>query len=174
MHAVKVERHDTLRRQHHTNTGIRAVEVYREHQHGLFVARPFYGHPRIAYWQAHLLPALGVQLCRYTLHGGRHAGVTEHFDSYMDIARIRQQDGVWEVRDLYLDLVVWDGVRAEILDTDELCDARAAGLVPEDDALFAVRRAHAVLNQLAQHGYRLNDWLAAQGLALEWREPILA
>ncbi|AFZ68288.1 DUF402 domain-containing protein [Deinococcus peraridilitoris] len=169
MHSVKVERHDTLRRQHHTNTGIREVDFYREHDHGLYVARPFYGHPRIAYWQAHLLPALGVQLCRYTLHGGRR-----DFDYYLDIARIRQEDGLWEMRDLYLDVVLWEGVRAEILDTDELLEARRAQFVSEEEALYAVERAHVILNQLAQHAYRPQEWLRAQGIVLEWREPVLA
>ncbi|WP_027480605.1 DUF402 domain-containing protein [Deinococcus pimensis] len=169
MHAVKVERHDTARREHHTNTGVRAVEQYREHDHGLYVARPFYGHPRVAYWEAHLLPDLGVQLCRYELHGGRR-----EFDYYMDVARIERRGDLWFVRDLYLDLTVWEGARAEILDTDELCAARRASLVGEEEALYAVERAHAVLNELAQHHYRVDRWLAEKGVALEWREAVLA
>jgi len=169
MHPVKVERHDTARREHHTNTGVRAVEEYRQHEHGLFVARPFVAHPRIRYWEAHLLPALGVQLCRYTLHGHRR-----DFDYYMDVAHITEHDGIWTVRDLYLDLIIHDGARAEILDTDELLAARRAHLVAEDEALGAIERAHTILNDLARHAYCVNDWLERQGVHLTWRDCVPA
>lgn len=168
MHPVKVERHDTVRREHHTNTGTRPVETYAEHPHGLYVARPFVAHPRIRYWEAHLLPELGVQLCRYELHGDRR-----DFDYYMDVACITRHGDVWSVRDLYLDLIVWNGVRAEILDTDELLAARRAGLVGEDESLLAVEQAHAILNRLAQHHYRVEDWLQAEGIHLTWRDAAL-
>ncbi|PYE56498.1 DUF402 domain-containing protein [Deinococcus yavapaiensis] len=168
MHAVKVERHDTARSEHHTNTGVRPVHVYREHHHGLFVARPFLGHPKIAYWQAHLLPELGIQLCRYELHGGRR-----EFDYYMDVAVIRRDGETWSVRDLYLDLTVWNGKRAQVLDTSELCAARLEGLVDEREALWAVERAHTILNELGQHDYHVDTWLDAQGIRLEWHEPVL-
>lgn len=169
MHAVKTERHDTARRQHTTNTGIRDVEVYREHAHGLFVARPFVAHPRIAYWEAHLLPELGVQLARYTLQGGRR----DH-DYYLDIADVTRDGDVWSVRDLYLDVVVWEGRRAEVLDTDELLAARAEGFIGEGEALAAVERAHAVLNGLSAHEYRVDAWLAEHGVALGWQEHVFA
>ncbi len=162
MHAVKVERHDTAARMHHTNTGDRPVDVYQEHPHGLFVARPFTQHPRIAYWQAHLLPALGVQVCRYTLHAGRP------FDYYIDIARITRSGAVWELRDHYLDVLVWGGLRAEIVDTDELVASVHAGLIEQGEALQAVESLHRVLNGLARHHYDVNAWLAESGVTLEW------
>lgn len=164
-HPVKTERHDTLRRLHHTNTGTRPVEVYRETAHGLYVARPFDGHPRIRFWQAHLLPAHDLVVCRYDFHGQR-----EH-DYYIDVARITREGGVWAVRDLYLDLLLHDGLAAEIVDTDELLAARQADLIGEVELTYAVAVAHRTLSELARARYSLRDWERTRGLELDWAAP---
>ena len=44
---VKIERHDVPARLHHTNTGVRSVQTYCEHERGLFASRPFVAHRRI-------------------------------------------------------------------------------------------------------------------------------
>ncbi|WP_019009911.1 DUF402 domain-containing protein [Deinococcus aquatilis] len=166
-HPVKTERHDTDAMTHQTNTGIRRVQTYREHAHGLFVARPFDRHPRIRHWQAHLLPALGVQLCRYAFYQAR-----EH-DYYIDIATISRPLGnaaVWEVRDHYLDVIVHEGVTAELVDADELEAAQAAGFISESEARCAQAVADAVLDGLRLARYHVADWLAAEGVQLEWME----
>jgi predicted RNA-binding protein associated with RNAse of E/G family len=166
-HPVKTERHDTDAMTHHTNTGLRRVHTYREHTHGLFVARAFDRHPRIRHWQAQLLPALGVQLCRYDFHQAR-----EH-DYYIDIATISRPVGnaaVWEVRDHYLDVIVHEGVTAELVDADELEAARAAGFVSEDEARRAYAAADAVLIGLKLARYHVADWLETQGVRVEWTE----
>ncbi len=170
-HPVKTERHDTLLRVHHTNTGDRPVDLYREHAAGLYVSRRFVAHPRIAYWQAHLLPGLlgglgteglGVQVCHYDFHGERA------HDYYLDIATITRQGEVWTVRDHYLDLLVWDGLCAEIADTEELNAALSAGYIGQDEFAAAIAAAHGVLNGLARSGYDLKLWLAGQGIELAW------
>ncbi|ALW89511.1 DUF402 domain-containing protein [Deinococcus actinosclerus] len=163
-HPVKVERHDVPGRQHSTNTGVRPVHTYHRTPHGLYVARTFAGHPRIRHWQAHLLPGLNLVACRYDFHGRR-----EH-DYYLDVATITDSGDVWEVRDLYLDLIVHDGLMAEIVDTDELLAARGAGFIGEAEALRAVQMAHDTLSGLAHARYSLNDWLATRGVRLHWHE----
>ena len=159
---VKIERHDVERRQHHTNTGVRPVHTYREHAHGLLVARDFVAHPRIRHWQAHLLPALGVQVCRYSFHGPR-----EH-DYYIDVATVTRDGDLWTVRDHYLDVIVHDGMAAEIVDTDELLAAHGAGFIGAAEVDHAVAAARQVVSGLAQARYSVNDWLAAQGVRVEW------
>ncbi|MBB5232879.1 DUF402 domain-containing protein [Deinococcus budaensis] len=159
---VKTERHDVAARQHHTNTGVRPVQLYREHTHGLFVARDFVAHPRIRHWQAHLLPAPGLVVCRYDFHGAR-----EH-DFYLDIATITRAGHLWSVRDHYLDVIVQDGTAAEIVDTDELLAAHRAGFLGAAELHHAVTVAHGVLSGLARTRYDLGAWLAAQGVTLEW------
>lgn len=159
---VKTERHDVAVREHHTNTGIRPVHTYREHAYGLFVARDFVGHPRIRHWQAHLLPALGVVVCRYDFHGAR-----EH-DYYIDIATVTRQGDLWTVRDHYLDVIVHDGIAAEIVDTDELLAAHEAGFIGACDLHRAVTTAHRVLSGLARARYSVPGWLSGQGVAVDW------
>ncbi len=143
------------------------MDLYQEHPHGLYVSRRFHNHPRVAYWQAHLLPdllpgGLGIQLCRYDFHGERA------HDYYIDVASISRQGHVWTVRDHYLDLLVWDGLCAEVADTDELTSALAAGYIGQDEYAAAVAGAHSLLNGLARHGYEVGAWLASQKLHLEW------
>lgn len=165
MHAaepVKIERHDVAARRHHTNTGVRAVQLYREHTHGLFVARDFVAHPRIRHWQAHLLPAPGLVVCRYDFHGAR-----EH-DFYIDVATVTRAGDLWSVRDHYLDVIVHEGVAAEILDTGELLAAHRAGFIDAAELHHAVTVAHRVLSGLARARYDLGGWLAGEGLALDW------
>jgi predicted RNA-binding protein associated with RNAse of E/G family len=166
-HPVKVERHDTQAGVHHTNTGARPVDLYREHARGLYVSRRFVAHPRVSYWQAHLLPdllpgGLGIQLCHYDFHGERA------HDFYIDVASISRQDHVWTVRDHYLDLLVWNGLSAEIADTDELSAALTAGHVSAHEFAAAVTGAHTLLNGLARCGYDVRAWLESQGLNLAW------
>lgn len=159
---VKTEWHDVAARQHHTNTGIRPVQTYREHPHGLFVAREFVAHPRIRHWQAHLLPALNVVLCRYDFHGPR-----EH-DYYIDIATITRLGARWMVRDHYLDILIHEGIAAQIVDTGELLAAHEAGFIGTPELHGAVEAAHRVLSELARSHYSVSSWLAGQGLVLEW------
>jgi predicted RNA-binding protein associated with RNAse of E/G family len=165
MHAaepVKIERHDVAACQHHTNTGVRAVQLYREIPGGLFVARAFDRHPRIRHWQAQLLPALGVVVCRYDFHGER-----EH-DFYLDVATITRQGEVWTVRDHYLDILVHEGVAAEVVDTGELLAAHRADFIDVHELHHAVTTAHHVLCGLARARYDLNGWLAAQDVGVTW------
>ncbi len=152
---------------HHTNTGQRRVDHYRQTPHGLFVARQFDAHPRIRHWQAHLLPAPGLVVCKYEFHGQR-----EH-DFYIDVARVAQVQGRWQVRDLYLDLALWDGKSAEILDPHELLDSWRAGFIGEAELALAVETAHTLLAGLGRAGYRLGDWARGHGLRLDWLEPAL-
>ncbi|AIZ45465.1 RNA-binding protein [Deinococcus radiopugnans] len=162
-HPVKVERHDTAQYCHHTNTGQRRVKTYRETSAGLYVARDFVGHPRIRHWQAHLLPDLNLVVCHYGFHGHR-----EH-DFYIDVAQVSQDGPVWTVRDLYLDIVLHDGLGAEIADTDELLAAWEAGFLNAEELHQAIEVAHHTVSGLARARYSLNHWLTGQELRLEWQ-----
>lgn len=161
-HPVKVERHYTKLKNHHTNTGIRAVKTYQETPHGLFVSREFDKHPRIRRWQANLLPAHNLVVCHYEFHGLR-----EH-DYYIDVAQISREGHIWSVRDLYLDIVVHDGLIAEIVDADELEAAHKAGFIGQAEVARANLIAQNVLQGLKRNNYTLAEWQAELKLALTW------
>ena len=132
------------------------------HAAGLAVVRPFAAHPRIRAWQAHLLPALGLQICRYEFHGPR-----EH-DYYIDLATISEAGGVWTLTDHYLDVLVWEGTRAELIDEDEFLAAVQAGYLSAAQASAVRAQAQALLRGLAEHNHDLQAYLAARGVRLEW------
>ncbi|EYB67737.1 hypothetical protein DEIPH_ctg033orf0171 [Deinococcus phoenicis] len=138
------------------------MQLYREHRHGLFVARDFVAHPRIRHWQAHLLPTLNVVVCRYDFHGPR-----EH-DYYIDVATITCEGSCWTVRDHYLDLLVHEGIAAEIVDTGELLAAHDAGFISTPELHHAVATAHHVLSGLTRARFSVSDWLAGEGVRVEW------
>lgn len=142
------------------------MQAYRETPYGLFVTRPFVNHPRTRHWRAHLIPQLNLVVCRYDFHG-----VREH-DFYLDVATITRQGNVWTVRDLYLDIVVHDGLGAEIVDTDELLAAHHAGLIGDAELYCSLEVAHHTLSGLAQARYDLSAWAATNGLTLDWNDGL--
>lgn len=172
VHPVKTERHDTLTHMHSTNTGERPVEVYRETAGGLYVSRAFTDHPRVAHWQAHLLPGVlgggvGLQLCRYDFHGERDH---DYYIYYVDVVSITRRAHIWTVRDHYLDVLVWNNLSAEVVDQDELDAALGAGYIGLQEHAAAMAAARRVLDGLAGHGYDLERWLDTFGVRLAWDE----
>ena len=159
----KIEKHYLARREHHTNTGVRQVGVYQLHQHGLYVARAFVDHPRIRAWQAHLLPGLGLQICRYDFHAER-----EH-DYYLDLATVTVRGEVWELHDHYLDVLLRSGAGARLVDEDELHAAGRAGYVTPDLTRRVTAQASALLSDLKAHKFHLDAYLAARNMALKWQ-----
>jgi len=123
-------------------------------------------HPEVFGMQGHVLPELGVQVVRF--HYREPSRPRADFDFYVDIVRVVERGNRWVVRDLYLDVIVCEGVCAEILDTTEYLAALHKGYLNADEAAYALNTAHALLNSLAKHSYSLGAWLAAQGVTLTW------
>ena len=88
------------------------------------MARPSVGHPHIAYMEAYLLPALGIQVNRWQHHPGSEYA---WYDFYVDVMTFETEETYWTSRDLYLDVVVVEGKAAYIADTDEFLAAQAEG-----------------------------------------------
>ena len=165
MHAPKVSRYDLEARTHVISRGAFAVDRY-EHLDGwLYLARPFVGHPHIAYMEAYLLPQLGLQVNRWGHHPG---SAYAWYDFYIDVMTFEVGERCWTSRDFYLDVVVVEGRAAYIIDTDEFLQAQAEGLLTPDEAAYALTAAHALLNGLAKHAYSLRGYLETQGMSLIW------
>lgn len=124
--------------------------------------------PKLWCRESHVLPALGVEISRF---GYREAYQPERpFDYYVDIVSVPEQGKFWTVRDFYLDVLIYDGERAKILDTDEYLAAIQEGHLTADEAAHALTALHAFVNGLARHGYNLDAYLQAEGVTLSWRK----
>lgn len=136
--------------------------------HGLAYVAVQDDHPEALTLQAHVLPKLGLQVVKFEYREPRRHHAS--FDYYIDIARVTEQGKRWVVRDLYLDVLVFDGNKAEILDTDEYLAAIQEGHLGADEAAYALETAHTLLNKLAQHEYTLESYLQTEGVTLTWRK----
>ncbi len=148
---------------HKQDGEVEALEYLSETSNGLSYLALFdeVRHPKLHTRESHVLPALGLEVSRFGYRDAHQPG--DPFDYYIDIARVSEQGERWTVRDLYLDVLVFDGERAEILDTDEYLAALREGHLGADEAAYALETAHALLNKLATFGYSLEAYLHSEG-----------
>lgn len=143
---------------------VRPVDEYRRVPWGLYMARPA-DHPRFHYLESWLLPAMGLRATVFHFTPGHE----QDQDHYVDIGDFTDAGRVWRSEDHYLDLVVRTGRSTELLDVDELFDARLAGLIDQRSAEAAVRRMAAAVDGIAAHGHDLLAWLASLGMPIDFR-----
>jgi predicted RNA-binding protein associated with RNAse of E/G family len=144
---------------------VRAVDEYRVHPWGLYMARPTPGRPQFHYLESWLLPALGLRATVFHFSPGHER---DH-DYYLDIGEYTAGKTVWRSEDHYLDIEVRTGRGADLTDIDELLDAVRQGMLAPGIAELAVRRAVAAVDGLARNGYDLQAWLTTIGIRLSWR-----
>lgn len=124
-------------------------------------------HPKLAGLEAHVLPVLGVRVSHFEHREKLPPG---DYDYYVDIVCVTEQGERWVVRDLYLDVLIFDGVRTKILDTDEYLAARVEGHMDAGEADDALLNLHAFLDGMARYGHSLERYLESQGVTLTWRK----
>lgn len=129
------------------------------------MARPTPGRTQFHYLESWLLPTLGLRANIFHFN----PGYERDQDYYLDITDITAANGIWESRDLYVDLVLYNGVRTELVDVDELLEAHRHGLISDQSAESAIQRAVAAVEGLSRHNHDLTAWLAANGMDLTWR-----
>jgi uncharacterized protein len=174
IHPPHREAWDVSRRRYHSRAGewlpLDACEVA---DFGLYTRRRFdRPHKRIAGTNCWMLPALGLRVMRWM----PRPGVEDLEDYYIDVAAITVDDadtdtdtGAWRMVDHYLDILVWTGQRAEVLDHDEFVAAIRAGHLDAETAERALATSFGVVEGLAGHGYDLERWLrTAYGIELFW------
>ncbi len=103
-----------------------------------------------------LLPALGLRVISWI----KRPGAKDVEDYYIDIAAITANGGLFHMTDYYLDIRVWEGKRAELIDNDEFIAAITAGHLDADQAQQAMADAYRAVDGIARHGYRLASWLS--------------
>ena len=147
---------------------LRAVREYRVEPFGLFLARDVVDHPSIRAIESWLLPEVGLRATDWFFHPGHERDQ----DFYLDVVRIEVHGRQWRTEDHYLDLVVRSGRGVEVLDTDELLQAVAAGVLDRPAAQAALSTAYRALDGLARNDYQLDRWLATVGAWPTWtRHP---
>lgn len=165
IHPPKTEIYDL---ELNTNTDskqlVRPVDEYRIEPFGLFMARPMTGHATISYMRSWLLPDLGLRITDWDWKPGQE----RLQDFYLDIASIERGRTRWASVDHYLDIVLWNGSSARVLDVDEFLVAVRADLLDSATAQRAMEITYTTLDGLATHGYDLAAWLRAQGIELRW------
>lgn len=144
---------------------MRAVDDYAVHPWGLYVARPTPGRAQFHYLESWLLPSLGLRATVFHFNPGHQRDQ----DYYLDVGDYVPGPRTWHAEDHYLDIEVRTGVRAALLDVDELLDAVRHGLLTPEVAERAVRHAVDAVDGLARNGYDLARWLAGKGIRLTWR-----
>jgi uncharacterized protein len=153
----------------HTNTDpkgiVRAVDVYTLQPWGLYMARPTPGRAQFHYLESWLLPTLRLRANIFHWNPGHDRDQ----DFYLDIGDITVDGDIWHTIDHYLDLVVYTGLRTDLLDVDELLEAHRIGLITEETAADAIHTAADALQGLARHGHDLQAWLASNAMELSWR-----
>ena len=165
IHPPKIETFDVARGTNVDPKGfVRAVDVYREAPHGLFLSRPMEGHPTLAHLRSWLLPGLGLRITDFTWYPGHALDQ----DWYVDVVDVTRDGDIWRTEDHYLDLVVRTGRGTAVIDIDEYVAAVAAHLLPADAAERAFTSSNRALAGLHAHGHDLDSWLATEGIHLDW------
>ncbi|HEY2205678.1 MAG TPA: DUF402 domain-containing protein [Pseudonocardia sp.] len=169
MHPPKVETFDVYAG---TNTDpkgfVRPVDEYRTESFGLYLARPFEEHPRIAGIESWLLPSLGIRVTDWSWRDG-HERDQDFYVDIVDITRGGPDGSVWRTEDHYLDIVVRAGHWSTVIDLDEYTEAVAEGLLAPAAAERALATSYRVLAGLAGNGHDLMGWLADLDVPLRWR-----
>lgn len=165
MHPPRVTRYDIAAKTHTVGSSPYPIDHYECGEGWLYLTRPFIGHPHSAAMEAYLLPSLSLQVNRWSHHPESNYA---WYDFYVDVMTFDIGEALWTSRDLYLDIVVVEGERAEVLDTDEYLAAVKEGFLTRREAALALTRAHELLNGLAKYGYSLEDYLNAQAIQLKW------
>jgi hypothetical protein len=130
------------------------------------MARPTPGRAQFHYLESWLLPALGLRASVFHFN----PGYERDQDFYLDIGRITVGADRWETEDHYIDLVVRTGRGTDMVDVNELFEARAHGLVTPETAEAALLSAVAAVDGLSAHGHDLNAWLSSLDVHVTWRQ----
>ena len=64
------------------------------------------------------------------------------------------------------------GTPVEVLDTDELSEATAAGLITAREAELAIDTTLDAVEGITRHGDDVMAWLASRGVRLSWADSV--
>ncbi|WJZ02258.1 DUF402 domain-containing protein [Corynebacterium freiburgense] len=168
LHPVKCETFDTTTNVNTDPKGFhRHVDTFKETDFGLYMARGA-DHPRFGYLESWLIPDLKLRVSIFHFR----KGAEEEQDFYVDVVDITHKDGIWQTRDLYIDLICNIGKPVDVWDIDELSAATAAGILPAEDAEKAIEATLAAVEGITRHSDNISLWLSSRGINLTWAESV--
>ncbi len=100
------------------------------------------------YHERWLLPEQGWSISRLRWTAGWH----EDFQWYIEMELIDVEGSLWTVLDGYLDMMVWEGLRARLDDADELGDGLVAGSISAREAASVLRSLDRLCDALHENG----------------------
>lgn len=143
---------------------VKQVETYHVEPFGLYLARTV-ENPHFRYIESWLLPALSLRVTVRHRGPGHDRGQT-HYLEIGDYAAVGPKK--WRAEGHYLHIVARPGQPAELICVDELLSAHAAGRIDTPRTCATIQHATAVVEGIAAHEHRLENWLATQGITLTW------
>lgn len=124
---------------------------------------------KINHLYSHILPSEQIAVTQFGWRN--HIPENERSTYYIDIINVTEHtDTQWHMRDLYLDIEIFQNRHAIILDTDEYLAAIKASYLDEYEANQALETMHSVLNKLALFNYNLEAYLDSIDIHLTWEK----
>ncbi|QDZ43508.1 DUF402 domain-containing protein [Corynebacterium sp. sy039] len=168
LHPIKKEIFDTTTLINIDPKGIeRQVDIFRNTNDGLYMARGA-NHPQFGYLESWLLPRVGLRANIFHYR----PNIVRREDLYFDLVSITEHEGIWQTRDLYLDLLWTRGNPVRIDDVDELMAAIAAGFIDAVEAEKAINNALSAVDGIARNDDDPLRWLSAIGFNVSWAQDV--
>ena len=145
------------------------LETVQVRPYGLLYAHSTPDNRHVTRHISQVLPSLNLMVTRFNWRNTEHP--YGKYDYYIDIiGEVKQSGEVWTLRDLYLDVLILEGKWVKVVDTEEYLQALDAGHFLPGERELALERTHWLINELSEHGYHLDAFLAAHQIQLDWGE----
>ncbi len=146
----------------------RKLEQLQLFEKSLYWSLPIEG-KNINHIASHILASENIAVTQFGWKD--HIPIEERCTYYIDIVNVTEQSNTtWHMRDLYLDLLVYENRFTTIDDTDELLAAFEAGYIQKDELYQSLETTHNLLNKLAKHNHSLEAYLDSLDIALTWEK----
>ena len=121
----------------------------------------------VKHMYSHILPSENIAVTQFGWKD--HIKAEDRCTYYIDIISVTEcSESTWHMRDLYLDLEVFENRHTTIEDTDEYLAAIDAGYIVKGEANQALETMHSLLNNLAFYNHSLEAYLASIDFHLTW------
>jgi len=174
MHKIYSHQYNLISKTETTNrngsvNAIRKIDECIVFDNLLYLAMPLEQSKNVKYIKANFIPSLGLKISKFTFVNEETRQRFGAYEYYVDIAEIKVAADIWTLDDLYLDVLLWEHKKLEILDTDEFVEASKLGYLSDRQHSYALESLHSFVNKLSSFHYDLDAYLASEGIRLLWK-----